>query len=849
MFARDPGSNTIEVLRCKTTRKLALLRTVAFGALHCYSQTAQPAAIPGTTLTVQAEEVSLDLVVHDKKQRPVLDLKPEDVAITDNGDPVKITSLRLVSGGSENDHVITLVFDRLSATLKKSATEVAGKILKATPGDKFSLAVLKIEPGRLGLLQGFTSDRNALQQAINAAIEPKTSSASSDLGKRAEASLIAAAETGTDPSGTRISARDRSLARTLLTELQDSARIVQEQHTQAYLSELLALMGSQRGLAGRKVLIYFTQGTYADSRGQEMTQSIIGAANRAGISIYCIDLTALAKAEAGADSRSDGIADLIGRVPTMAVEPTNTTPNPSTPSSGTDYTTRGEMMKMTATNFHDRNPAQELAEGTGGSYVDGTHSLQKPLQRMIQDMTTYYEAFYVPALNKYDGKFRPVFVKPLRKGIKIQAQEGYFALPPDASSGIQPFELPLLNMLREAELPNDLAFRESILRLGDLPNRDGNTLAIEVPLRAVEIRQDTNTNLYSAQVSILARIKDKTGSIIEKFSQDIPRRGALEQIEDAESEVVTLQRHFAAPPGEYTLETAVLDRLSGKAGCRRISFEIPDASAGLSLSDMVLARRIEPFDVETDPLEPLWNGSGRVMPNLSGEATREAKEASVFFVTHPDAHSSEPATVDIQMLKDGKPLNRMSTISKQIDGQKAALHLASFPLGSLPDGSYKVMATLRQGGKTTSTSTAFTLAGGQPAEQESEAATPNLNAPITDASLLPPTITFSTGSVKPPPKAQIKSILADTTDRAIKYGLGLPNLICTQVTNRSVDTSGQGKWKHQDTITERLTYVDNKEKRTFLTLNGYPRETGTADLIGMLSDGELGGFLQAVFEP
>ena len=48
-------------------------------------------------------------------------------------------------------------------------------------------------------------------------------------------------------------------------------------------------MGSERGLAGRKVLIYFTEGTYADSLGQEMTQSIIGAANRANISIYCID--------------------------------------------------------------------------------------------------------------------------------------------------------------------------------------------------------------------------------------------------------------------------------------------------------------------------------------------------------------------------------------------------------------------------------------------------------------------------------------------------------------------------------------------------------------------------------
>ena len=145
------------------------------------------------------------------------------------------------------------------------------------------------------------------------------------MEKRAEASLIAAADTGTDPSGTRVSARDRSLARTLLTALQDSARIVQDQHTQAYLSELLALMGSQRGLTGRKVVIYFTQGTYADSRGQEMTQSIIGAANRVGISIYCIDLTALAKAKAGEDSPSEGMDSLIGRVPTgMAVAPTNT---------------------------------------------------------------------------------------------------------------------------------------------------------------------------------------------------------------------------------------------------------------------------------------------------------------------------------------------------------------------------------------------------------------------------------------------------------------------------------------------------------------------------------------------
>src|SRR5580698_11094910 len=37
------------------------------------------------TFSTNVDEVSLDLVVHDKKHRPVLDLKPEDLAITDEG--------------------------------------------------------------------------------------------------------------------------------------------------------------------------------------------------------------------------------------------------------------------------------------------------------------------------------------------------------------------------------------------------------------------------------------------------------------------------------------------------------------------------------------------------------------------------------------------------------------------------------------------------------------------------------------------------------------------------------------------------------------------------------------------
>ena len=51
-------------------------------------------------------------MVHDKRNKPVVDLKPEDIAVSDSGSAVKLTDLRLVTGKS-GDHRITLVFDRL----------------------------------------------------------------------------------------------------------------------------------------------------------------------------------------------------------------------------------------------------------------------------------------------------------------------------------------------------------------------------------------------------------------------------------------------------------------------------------------------------------------------------------------------------------------------------------------------------------------------------------------------------------------------------------------------------------------------------------------------------------------
>ena len=50
------------------------------------------------TVRTTVDEVLLDLIVRDKKGKPVTDLKPEDLTVFDNGVKQTLTSFRLVSG-------------------------------------------------------------------------------------------------------------------------------------------------------------------------------------------------------------------------------------------------------------------------------------------------------------------------------------------------------------------------------------------------------------------------------------------------------------------------------------------------------------------------------------------------------------------------------------------------------------------------------------------------------------------------------------------------------------------------------------------------------------------------------
>jgi VWFA-related protein len=817
---------------------------------------------PATDLSVNGEEIRLDLVVLDKKNKPILDLKPQDIAVTDDDSPVALDNLHLVAGKEKRDHLLTLIFDQpgpvkdLRQAIDPSAVnqprDVAARILKIFPESGFSFSVLDVQ-GRLQLQHGFTSDRKALAQAIEAATQP-AESASGLAASRQEQELAAVARTGADASGTAVSANDRALARALFSALNNAGRIVQDQHLQPSLAALLALVQSQQQFAERKAIIYFSSfgDKQADSRAMDAIQSVVGAANRAGITIYVVDFNRID--DRAAKTEASGMS--------MAL--------PSDAEAGA-----GASADLTAKREAANSVFQHLAEGTGGSYIVAEDDLSKPAKQVIQDMTTYYEASYLPSIAEYDGKFRSIAVKPLRTGISIRSQAGYLALPARAGVSLQPFELPLLKILSEPKLPTDLIFHAAILHMEDVPEGSVNTLAIEVPLSSLNIQQDLSTNLYSAHVSIVADVKDNSGAVVAHFSEDIPRRAVLTDVERTKFEAITLQRHFIAPPGSYVLEAAIFDRNSNKAGAQRMPFEIPGASGAPSLSEIVLVRKTEPFRAGEDTSEPMQHGNDKVVPNLSGQLPLGAKDFAMFFIAHVDPNAPEPAMLGIQVLKDGKPMEDAPIVYQQARKARFSSYLAHLSVDPPKDGLYEVKAILTQGKKSAEARAEFTLAGVQPAGPDTSAAAnvssgPNAsdspaapgpaNAPdphAAPAPAIPPAspgrllITFPANPAQPPAPEELKSILEDASRNAMEYSHSLPNLMCEQVTNRSVDPKSTGQFRHKDKLTELLTYVDHEEARTLLVMdrNGARHHKDTGDTGGAISAGEFGGVLEGVFRP
>jgi VWFA-related protein len=675
-----------------------------------------------------ADAVVVDVVIRDRRGRPVLDIEASDIEIFEDGVKQEVTSFRFVEPtGALPDaaqraagvdllrhiNLVALVFERLGPDGRGLASRAAQDFLKTELRENVLVGVFTIDR-RLHVLQQFTNDRKMLEGAVKRAtggtymqFTSQSNAIKQELEKIATLDLAASTQVAAlgrdNPATTGLgdTFAEAALARMTVSALQYSEAMEREQQGQTSLFALLSLIREQRGLAGRKTVMYFSEGLVVPPNWVSLFKTTISESNRANVSFYAIDARGLTTGGRTAGARGE----LQAAAGTSQGQMTQ----------GTGVVTRDQVMIGERAEGSLRMDVQgtlnELSISTGGFMIADTNDLRRGMQQVSDDIRGYYEVAYMPQELKYDGQFRAIQVKVNRTDVAVQTRSGYFAMPPAAGGAtIFPYEMPLLGALSSDPLPRDFSFDSQTLRFGTTPEGVQHTLAMEVPLSNFSFAEDKERQVYITRFALLAMLKNDQGEVVAKFSQDYPLEGPLDRLEALKRGNVVFMRNFNASPGRYTLEMAVVDDETKKTSARRAVLTVP-AAQSLRMSDIAVIRRVDPqtpADQETD--NPLLYESVKIVPTV-GEPIQSGPEArlGLYFVIYPDKARAEKPQMMMELQLNGEPVARGMPELPGPDDKGRIPYVATLPLAAFQPGEYLVRVVVQQGDAAVEESTLVTI--------------------------------------------------------------------------------------------------------------------------------------------
>jgi VWFA-related protein len=685
----------------------------------------RPSVRAGTTA------VMLDVVVRDKRGRPVRDLQQGNMTVLEDGVAREILSFRLVeragtaatdrdpasNAGSVPDArryptLVTLVFDHLTQNGRTLARRAALQFLaRDMPANQW-VAVYLLEQ-RLSLAQPFTQDaaavRRAIERATAAAGEAHdrvgTAQADRDLTRAADAALAmtAAERPSVDSAAVGAAVSEARVAEVIarIARMVEAADL--QQRGQSTLFPLMTLMKAQGTLAGRKALVLFSEGLRIPPNLEEAYRSAISEANRANVSIYAVDARGLDTGRALDQSRQ--MLDKSGRN-SQAQLVSGASQRPVT----VDDVMNSETAEG-ALRADTQNALRALAEETSGALIANTNDLGAGIVQHVQpDLDSYYEIGYTPATAPPDGKFRSVEVKLGRRDLTVRSRSGYFALPDSDAAPLLPYELPMLAAAAADPPPHPFEYAVGAFRFGRSSSGVQHTLVMEIPLEHLTFEEDRRNRTYALRFTAMALVKDQTGRIVQRFSESYPLQGPLDRLSALKRGRLRFRRQFSVPAGRYTIWTVARDQATERSSVAQLPLEVPDASSGVRLSDLSVIRSVDQTGEAPDPVEdPFRTGTMRVVPNLDLPISKAANaQISAYVTVYPDGTAEAP-TLTFEFSRDGAVVGRSAATLPKPDDEGRIKYVASFPTDIFVPGRYDLRAMATQGSTSASSGAHFVL--------------------------------------------------------------------------------------------------------------------------------------------
>ena len=685
------------------------------------------------------EEVVVDVIVRDRKGKPVKDLTAVDFKVTDDGVEQRILGVRVIEGseaiekgarvpldGLRQTRLVTLVFEQLgdapgakvrgfpdgdvatvvAADGARPSAGGAGATPMSSDADRLNARKAALDWVKLGqaqniycsvvaitsklnVLQPFTTNKELLRKAVEKATSGKSLSFPLE-SDRIKAELKQIATRAAEPSGS--ADVEKRLAETMLDMLQFDSSYTREEASRISIFSLLSLVRGQYSMPGRKTVLYFTSGLQVPTNLDEPFRNIMSAANRGNVAFYSIDTRGVATSSQNQEAR-----DALNAA-TRDIQKDITSMDSNVSKDQIMAADRAENAGRSNTQL----PVRDLAESTGGFLLADSNDFRPALKKVIEDVNSYYEITYRPGIESYDGRFRKTRIESSRRDVVLQAREGYFALPLSVRGpAVQPSEFALLKALDANPAPADVDFRSGALRVKPAPDGAKVMVVVEVPMSGVKFSEDLKARTFRMRLSTVALLKDEKGEVVRKLSTDLPRSGPLAMLPQARAGNFIYKEQIQVAPGRYTLETAVMDHEANKIGVKKSPLVVEAGPAGVAISSLYLVRNYQPNAKDLVASDPLQFQGGRITPTLGGQVfAAPGAQLSTFFIVYPDPALKAVPTAKIEFLIEGNAVANLDVPLPAADAQGRIPYVMSAPAENMPPATYEIHVTVKQGSST-----------------------------------------------------------------------------------------------------------------------------------------------------
>lgn len=599
---------------------------------------------PEDILRITTSLVQTDIVVVDRDEHVIPDLKLDEFRITDNGkrqdlkfiefvapdsaprvegklaiagQPVEADAARNLSAG-ELRRVFAFVVDDLTIPFE-DVTNVR-KLLNDFVDNQMRegdlVAIIRVIGGS-GLLQQFTSDKRLLHRAI-AQITPQLNSnsafnnlsseemvraelatATSDMGVPGldrSTDSINAANSDIDGSNEGTTRGFRALA-TLLTasEVTNYMKVLPGRKSLVLISGGLPLSETSQGQVTIGTGAGAAPVTIAETRSyisnvDYLLRQLVDRATRSGVVINTLDIRGMSASRGVSrftDPGNEATSNLMssgaagqGRLPNMA-----------------------QFDNLSLDTMSGHLGLEALSSRTGGVSVINTSNFKEGLDRILS-RSSYYMLAYAPS-EPFDGKFHKLEIKVTRPGAHVYSRAGYVATADSPASTNQTREDAIVRaaMSPLARRDVDLAARVQYRFLPDA--RAQLDLNLVINANNLDFKKSANGN-YESSFDVVGFVLNNLGKTQGGFSQTIHSTLSDKDYQRALTSGLSYTAHAELPAGTYQLRAVVRDAESGKLGSVTQYIEVPDLTKKRLTSSSVFLYAVSPqAGSKPDPLNAL----------------------------------------------------------------------------------------------------------------------------------------------------------------------------------------------------------------------------------------------------